>query len=475
MASDTKGLPSAELPAKELSAEKLATKDSTVNESTTEYLPKTYLSTEELSTKELAIDELPLIDLPTEEYSSDELSTEEFLTEKLPTEELPKKGCKKDDTDEHILYINPPLKVLSVNFNQDHTCFTCCTEVGLIVYNCEPLGEHARLIKDDVGSISQAQMIYRSNLIGMVSGGSRPLYPDNVLRIFCFKNNRIVREISCNSSIIAFRMRKDMIVVASLNHIHVFAFPEPTEVLFSLETPTNSKSLLEVSRMLSCEKQVLIFPGHKIGSLNIVDIPDALEAVEKISPEELLLTESHQSGDKTLAFTIQCHESELSCIALNQQGTKIATTSAHGTLIRVWEVESRSQIVELRRGSDEATIYSMSFSLNTEYLSCASDKGTLHIFAIEKLNLNKRLNVPNASNVLGKYGESMWAFANITLPPECASMVGFGKNNTVLGLGMDGTFHKYKFTEDGEITREIYDIYLNSINFRKEYECAIES
>ncbi|KAK9871857.1 hypothetical protein WA026_015103 [Henosepilachna vigintioctopunctata] len=68
-------------------------------------------------------------------------------------------------------------------------------------------------------------------------------------------------------------------------HEDVFAFPEPTEFLFTLEEPTKV--------------------GYKIGSLNIVDIPDALKALEKIPPEGLLLTKSHQSGYKTLAFTIQ--------------------------------------------------------------------------------------------------------------------------------------------------------------------------
>lgn len=54
---------------------------------------------------------------------------------------------------------------------------------------------------------------------------------------------------------------------------------------------------------------------------------------------------------------IQAHKNELSCIAINQQGTRIATASEQGTLIRVWDTSTRSQLVELRRGTDPASIH----------------------------------------------------------------------------------------------------------------------
>lgn len=54
---------------------------------------------------------------------------------------------------------------------------------------------------------------------------------------------------------------------------------------------------------------------------------------------------------------IAAHQNELGCIALNQQGTRLATASQKGTLIRVWDTLTRNQVVELRRGSDVATLY----------------------------------------------------------------------------------------------------------------------
>lgn len=58
--------------------------------------------------------------------------------------------------------------------------------------------------------------------------------------------------------------------MALLNQIHIFSFPMPTERLFTLETRANYRGLCEVSPLVSAEKQILVFPGHKVGSVQLV-------------------------------------------------------------------------------------------------------------------------------------------------------------------------------------------------------------
>lgn len=51
---------------------------------------------------------------------------------------------------------------------------------------------------------------------------------------------------------------------------------------------------------------------------------------------------------------VNAHKNELVCLAINQGGTMVATASTKGTLIRIWDTARRVQLVELRRGADQA-------------------------------------------------------------------------------------------------------------------------
>jgi WD40 repeat protein len=80
---------------------------------------------------------------------------------------------------------------------------------------------------------------------------------------------------------------------------------------------------------------------------------------------------------------IAAHTTPLSSITLNHSGTMLATTSAKGTLIRVFDTASGRIIRELRRGADHANIYSVAFSTDSKWLCCGSDKGTVHVYSLE--------------------------------------------------------------------------------------------
>ena len=99
-------------------------------------------------------------------------------------------------------------------------------------------------------------------------------------------------------------------------------------------------------------------------------------------------------------MTICCHESDIFYLSLNNEGTILATASdkvkfiiKKGTMIRLFSTETGEYFKELRRGSEKAQIFSISFSPNSKYLACSSDRGTVHIFSlyklIEKLKVHK--------------------------------------------------------------------------------------
>ena len=99
-------------------------------------------------------------------------------------------------------------------------------------------------------------------------------------------------------------------------------------------------------------------------------------------------------------------------------------------------MNTRECIQELRRGSEQATIYSIAFDLSSQYLSCSSDSGTVHIFALKQLKeeeetLNRRSKFAILSKI-SSYFDSQWSFASYHTS-EKKTKVGFlAKENKVV-------------------------------------------
>ncbi|EZA50135.1 WD repeat domain phosphoinositide-interacting protein [Ooceraea biroi] len=82
---------------------------------------------------------------------------------------------------------------------------------------------------------------------------------------------------------------------------------------------------------------------------------------------------------------IPAHDSPLAAIAFSSTGTKVATASEKGTVIRVFDVHEGTKLFEFRRGVKRCvTINSLSFSMDSMWLCCSSNTETVHIFKLEE-------------------------------------------------------------------------------------------
>jgi WD40 repeat protein len=81
---------------------------------------------------------------------------------------------------------------------------------------------------------------------------------------------------------------------------------------------------------------------------------------------------------------MEAHEGSLRGLALTADGSKLATASTKGTVIRVWDVATAVCLQEFRRGVERATITCLAWSWDYAWLSCTSDKGTVHIFQVQE-------------------------------------------------------------------------------------------
>ncbi|XP_043204205.1 WD repeat domain phosphoinositide-interacting protein 4-like [Amphibalanus amphitrite] len=337
---------------------------------------------------------------------------------------------------------SPSEEVYSVRFSQDSSAFCCALASGVRQYNLEPLAELAAHGPLRFGSIGVCEMLDRSNLLAVVGGGATPRFADNTVLIHDAALDQFVLELTFSAPVLAVRMRRDRLIVALRRQVHVFTFPSPCERLFTVETADNPLGLCEVSPLSTSDHHLLCFPARKTGALQLIDL-SATEAQVSCAP-----------------VTINAHQGHLAALAINQQGSLVATASRKGTLIRVWDVSQRCLVAELRRGSDTAVLHCIAFSADSIYLCCSSDKGTIHVFAVRDPALNRRSALSRVG-LRGRYLESQWALATCTVPAERPCACAFGAAGTVYAVCLDGTFHKYVFTADGSCNREAYDVYLD--------------
>jgi len=109
-------------------------------------------------------------------------------------------------------------------------------------------------------------------------------------------------------------------------------------------------------------------------------------------------TAHSQSGDvlifstatKTVANVIQAHKAPISFLAINSTGTMLATASEKGTVIRVWSLPNAEKLYQLRRGSREARIYSITFNVMSTLLAVSSAHDTVHIFKLGQRGPGKK-------------------------------------------------------------------------------------
>ncbi|XP_004345709.2 hypothetical protein CAOG_06119 [Capsaspora owczarzaki ATCC 30864] len=318
--------------------------------------------------------------------------------------------------------------LLFAGFNQDQSCFAIGMENGFRIFNADPLKEKSRRDFQD-GGIAYVEMLFRCNYLALVGGGKTPKFAANkgttLFAIDLVFANLCVIELEFRSEVKAVKLRRDRIVVVLENKIFVYTFTQSPQRLHVFETADNPRGLCALCP--SSTNAILAFPGMQPGQVQVVDLANSSKPV-------VLLT---------------AHETALSCIALNDQGTKLATTSEKGTLVRVFDLVHNRRTMQLRRGADKAVIY--------------CDKGTVHVFHVAdniENSKNKQSSLASAKEFLPNYFSSSWSFAKFAVP-ESKCICAFSSNDNVIAVCADGSAFKFSFNiNTGETKQESYKHFL---------------
>ena len=288
------------------------------------------------------------------------------------------------------------------------------------------------------GGIGIIEMLKRTNIIALVGGGTNPRFPTNQLIIWDDHQGKIISKLRLNDNIINVKLRSDIIIVLTKNKFYAFNMNNLVTIGI-IDTFDNPLGILGISNGDN-NKLIVGFPYKTQGSVFLGNISQKCEKI----------------------CVVNAHSSKIACIAINKDGTLLATASDKGTLIRIFGTNAGQKLSEFRRGNIPVEMNCLTFDLNNKFIGCSSNGGTIHIFSItgitktltvKKSNTTKELEdePKNSKSLLGKIGgllniknsyiDTERSFARLRIQEE-KSLIGFGNDNCFYVISKGGKYYK---------------------------------
>ncbi|GAK68242.1 WD40 repeat-like protein [Moesziomyces antarcticus] len=274
--------------------------------------------------------------------------------------------------------------LLSVNFNQDHSCIAVGTRDGYSITNCEPFG---RVYTNQSGATSLVEMLFCTSLVALVAtsdADAKSNASPRRLQIVNTKRQSVICELLFPTAILGVKLNRRRLVVVLENEIYIYDISN-MKLLHTIETSPNPNAICALSP--SSENCFLAYPSPVPSPTS----PFAAGAGAAAASGAATAGGGGGGAGDVLIFdllslsvtnVIQAHKTPISALALNATGTLLATASDKGTVIRVFSVPAAHKLHQFRRGSYAARIYSINFNAVSSLLAVSSDTETVHIFKL---------------------------------------------------------------------------------------------
>ncbi len=323
-------------------------------------------------------------------------------------------------------------QILYLSFNFDNSFFAVGTETGFKVYLTETL--KLKFDRNLGGGIALIQMLNDSNIFCLGGGGKSPKYAPNKLLIWDDIQAKEVLEYRFNSYVLNCKIKRERLFVVTHDEISIIDLIETMDVIETIKTCENIYGACSISK--DPENYLFAWPDTNIGYIEIKNFKNDNEFI---------------IDDVQKTQHIQAHKNMVEIIEINFKGNKLASSNEKGNLIKIFDINNGNLIHELRRGTEQAKIYDISFDINDNYLAVSSDRPTIHIFTlINENNDNKGNNdVKNTksmfngiSKMLGvKILQSEWSFAQVKVPSNSKSIVSlFSDQNKIVIVNNQGKY-----------------------------------
>jgi len=317
------------------------------------------------------------------------------------------------------------MEILNFSFNKQVSHMVCCTENGYHIYALNP-----KIIK--IASLHEGNGFSIAKMLGiterqiLVGGGKKPFCSDAAAIIWNVEAKTEMLQLIMKEKIYNILYEEDKIVVIFEKKIYVLN--EHCKLDYAKSTFLNKDGLCTITKNATDQKILTL--GPQLGEVAIWDT----------------------KNNKNYKI-IKAHNSNITAIAINPDGTRIATGSETGTLIKVFDI-SGTELHTFRRGSTTTKIYSLAFNSNSTHLACCSGNGTIHIFdlnsdPVETKNIKSMLY--SYKNILPEYFSSEWSCRKHYISSKEKMICEFDDGNILHVVTLDGKYYRIFGDDYGSI------------------------
>ena len=239
---------------------------------------------------------------------------------------------------------------------------TLCVSLtnGFTIFTLGPLKKIIHHVFDDQSFGSVISLIDSNVVVCSVNIGT----PSVIEKMVCVYNEtlgRVVFEVQCQEPIKNIFVIKNYFAFSTKSEFRIYSFDPPMLYSQYKMGPSNNTpcDLVENS-----DSFVLALIGRKPGTVRII------------------------RGTKSdfRDMSIPAHSHPITLLKLNYDGSIIATASSLGTVVKLFNTKHGGLIGQLRRGTLQAEIQSISFSPQSDLVAVSSSKGTIHLFQVKDLH-----------------------------------------------------------------------------------------
>ena len=330
-------------------------------------------------------------------------------------------------------------KILYLSFNKDKSCLSLGMQKGYRIYDLskkDSLYYYERILDKGIGII---EMLEKTNMLGLVGGGSEPFGDSN--RVFIYDDNegKIIANIGFRSNVLNIRLKRDRMLVICENFIYLITFSN-FKSIDSIDLGTEKKTKIGFAFTLETHFNKLAYNiNNNVDNKIIINTYDANNAKTSIE------LKTNYQKDNIIEF-----------MEFNKTGHLLIVTAKNSDYLELYNTENGNIMCKCNIEKDGSYIKYMTFSKEDDFICCSLNYGEFVIFNLKPIfdiNIPEEEELENLNNNKNKTTKlKIWSRFYL---PEKKAICTFSnfledeqEKEYITCIGIKGNYYLVKFDKD---------------------------